>query len=120
MNLFLDEDMASALLTQVLRRAGHDVQVPTDVGLAGKSDAEVLRHTITAARVALSRNFRDFEQLHLLVLTSGGHHPGILVERFDNNPSHSMQPGDIVRALRNIEAAGFVMTDEYQILNLWQ
>jgi hypothetical protein len=68
----------------------------------------------------LSRNFRDFEQLHLLVLASGGHHPGILVERFDNNPSHSMLPGDILRALRNIEAAGFVLGDEYQILNLWQ
>ncbi len=120
MNLHLDEDMASAHLAQTLRRAGHDVQLPADVGLAGKADAEVFRHTITAGRVVLSRNFRDFEQLHLLVLTSGGHHPGILVERFDNNPSHSMLPGDIVRALRNLEAAGFVLRDEYQILNLWQ
>jgi predicted nuclease of predicted toxin-antitoxin system len=120
MNLYLDEDMASALLAQVLRRAGHDVQLPGDVGLSGKTDPEVFRHTIVADRVLLSRNFRDFELLHRLVLASGGHHPGILVERFDNNPNHKLLPGDIVRALRNVEAAGFVMTDEYQILNLWQ
>jgi predicted nuclease of predicted toxin-antitoxin system len=120
MTIYLDEDMASALLAQVLRRAGHDVQVPADVGLAGKSDAEVFRHAITAGRVLLSRNFRDFEQLHLLVLTSGGHHPGVLVERFDNDPGHRMLPRDIVGALHNLEAAGFVLYNEYQILNLWQ
>jgi predicted nuclease of predicted toxin-antitoxin system len=120
MNLYLDEDMASALLAQVLRRAGHDAQLPGGVGLAGKTDAEVFCHTIRVDRILLSRNFRDFEFLHLVVLTSGGHHAGILVERFDNNPGHNMLPGDVVRALRNIEAAGFVMADEYQILNLWQ
>jgi hypothetical protein len=120
MNVFLDEDLASAVLTQVLRKAGHDVQLPADVGLSGKTDAEVLRHTLTVGRVVLSRNYRDFEQLHLLVLASGGHHPGVLVERFDRDPSHRMTPREIARALRNIEAAGFPLADEYQILNHWQ
>jgi hypothetical protein len=36
MNVSLDVDLASALLTQVLRKAGHDVQLPSNVGLAGK------------------------------------------------------------------------------------
>jgi predicted nuclease of predicted toxin-antitoxin system len=120
MNIYLDEDLASAQLAQLLRRAGHDVQIPADVGLSGKTDAEVFRHTITAGRVVLSRNYRDCEHLHQLVLACGGHHPGVLVERFDRDPNHRMTPREIVRAVRNIEAAGFVLTDEYQVLNLWQ
>jgi hypothetical protein len=34
MNLYLDEDTAWGILVQALRRAGHDVQIPADVGLA--------------------------------------------------------------------------------------
>jgi hypothetical protein len=120
MNIYLDEDIASALLAQLLRRAGHDVQTPADVNLGGKPDPTVLRHTIREGRVLLSRNHADFDELHQLILQAQGHHPGILVERFDDNPSHRMTPGEIVRAVRNIEAAGFPLADEYQVLNLWQ
>ena len=53
MNLFLDEDIASALLTRLLRRAGHDVQVPADVNLGGEPDPVVLRHAFRMGRVLL-------------------------------------------------------------------
>jgi len=36
MRLYLDEDTAGARLVQFLRRAGHDVQVPANAGLAGE------------------------------------------------------------------------------------
>ena len=120
MNLFLDEDIASALLTRLLRRAGHDVQVPADVNLGGEPDPVVLRHAFRMGRVLLSRNHGDFENLHLLVIEAGGRHPGILVERFDDNPHHRMTPGEIVRAVRNHEASGLVLISEFQALNLWQ
>jgi predicted nuclease of predicted toxin-antitoxin system len=64
MKLYLDEDIASALLAQLLRKAGHDVQLPADVGLGGKPDVVVFRHAISEDRILLSRNYQDFENLH--------------------------------------------------------
>lgn len=121
MRMYLDEDIASALLARLLRRAGNDVLLPADLlGLAGKPDAVVLRHAIREDRVPLSRNYRDFENLHVLVLEAQGRHRGILVERFDADPKHNMTPKEIVRAAGNIEASGISLVNEYQILNLWQ
>jgi predicted nuclease of predicted toxin-antitoxin system len=120
MRLYLDDDIASALLTRLLRNAGHDVQTPADVGLAGKSDAIHLTHAIHETRVCLSRNYGDFEALHLLLVEAQGHHPGILVVRRDDNPRRNMTPRDIVRALRNLEVAGVPLADQYIILNAWQ
>lgn len=120
MRIYLDEDIASALLAQLLRRAGHDVLVPADLALGGEPDAVVLRNTIREDRSLLSRNYRDFENLHLLVLEAQGQHRGILVERFDDDPKHNMTPKEIVRAVGNIEASGISLVNEYQILNQWQ
>ncbi|HEY7328243.1 MAG TPA: DUF5615 family PIN-like protein [Gemmataceae bacterium] len=120
MRIYLDEDIASALLAQLLRRAGHDVLLPADLGLSGEPDTVVLRNAIREDRVLLSRNYRDFENLHLLVLEAQGQHRGILVERFDDDPKHNMTPKEIVRAVGNIEASGIFLMNEYQILNHWQ
>ncbi len=71
MRLYLDDDIASAPLLLVLRQAGHDTQAPADVGLAGRHDAEHLAHCMRERRSCLTRNYRDFEFLHLLVLQGG-------------------------------------------------
>jgi hypothetical protein len=118
--LYLDDDIVAALLVRLLRNAGHDVQTPADAGLAGRSDPVHLAHAARTDRVCLSRNYRDFEELHLLVLQVQGHHPGILVVRRDNDPRRNLSPRDIVRALRNLAAAGVPTADEYIILNAWQ
>jgi hypothetical protein len=120
MRLYLDEDIAGALLVQLLRAAGHDVETPADVGLGGQTDPVQLTHAISVSRVFLTRNYRDFELLHLLVLEAKGHHPGILVVRRDNDPQRNMSPRDIVRAIRNLETAGIPTADEYIVLNAWQ
>jgi hypothetical protein len=120
MRLYLDDDSASALLQRLLQAAGHDVQVPADVGLSGEPDGIHLTHPIRDNRVCLSRNYRDFEILHLLVLQAQGHHPGILVVRRDNDPRRNLSPRDIVRAIRNLETAGITLADRYEILNHWQ
>jgi hypothetical protein len=36
------------------------------------------------------RDHEDFADLHDLVMAVGGHHPGILVMRFDNDPRHNL------------------------------
>ena len=38
MRLYLDDDMASALLARLLRDAGNDVQLPVETEMSGASD----------------------------------------------------------------------------------
>ena len=120
MRLYLDDDIASAVLVRALRQAGHDVQIPADAGLSGSSDPAHLTHAIREGRVTMTRNHEDFEELHLLIRQAQGAHPGIFAVRRDNDPRRNMNPWDIVRALRNLENAGVPSANEYTILNHWQ
>ena len=67
MKLYLDDDSVAAVLVALLRRAGHDVQIPVDVGLSGKDDPIHLTHAVLQDRVLLSYNYGDFKLLHDLV-----------------------------------------------------
>jgi hypothetical protein len=119
--LYLDDDSVDPGLIRLLRRDGHDVQIPADVGLAGSSDQAHLAHAIRDQRAILTRNEGDFDDLHDLVVSAArGHHDGILVVLFDNNPRHSMSTGDVARAVRNLENAGVAIADSYHELNHWQ
>jgi predicted nuclease of predicted toxin-antitoxin system len=120
MRLYVDEDLASPLLARLLRNAGHDVQLPPDVGLNSKADPVCLTHAIRDSRVFLSRNYCDFQDLHNLIMEAQGHHPGILVVRRDNDPRRNLTPRGIVRAIRNLQAAGLLLADSYYELNPWQ
>src|SRR5262245_4202559 len=117
MRLYLDDDLASAQLVQILTKAGHDVRIPKDEGMEGKADALHFAHAIGHHRVVLSRNYTDFENLHLVVMAAQGHHPGILLVRRDNNPRRNLRPRDIARALSKIVAAGVPIADRCQPLN---
>jgi hypothetical protein len=121
MRLYIDDDSVDPGLIRPLRRDGHDVEVPGDVGLAGSSDQVHLAHAIRRRRAVLTRNYRDFEALHdLIVFAANGHHEGILVVRFDQNPRNNMSAGDIARAVRNLEGHGVAIADSYFELNHWQ
>ena len=121
MRLYIDDDSVDPGLIRLLRRDGHDVQVPADVGLVGISDRAHLAHAIRDRRAVLTKNHRDFEALHdLVVLAAHGHHAGILNVLFDNNPRNTMSAGDIARAVRNLENAGVAIADSYYELNHWQ
>lgn len=110
MKLYLDDNLASASLASHLRKAGHLVTVPSDVGTVGASDAAV----------TLTGDHEDFLHLHLLVRATGGRHPGILVIRRDNDPSRDMKDRDVERAIGNLEAAGVPIDNELHILNHWR
>ena len=56
MKLYVDEDSASALLIQLLRSAGHDVQTPTQAGMIGEDDAVQFTHAIQEERRVDWRN----------------------------------------------------------------
>jgi hypothetical protein len=120
MRLYLDEDAAGSILLVLLRRAGHDVQGPRDARLVGRSDVVQFTYAVHNDRVALTRNYCDFHDLHNLLEEAQGHHPGILVIRRDNDPRRNLLPRDTVRAIRNLEAAGLPLADHYHILNSWR
>ena len=120
MNLYLDDDSADPLLARLLRRAGHDVQVPQDVGRMGSHDAVHMRHAIDTSRVILTHNHRDFQFLHELLLAGGAHHAGILVVRRDNDRKRDLTASGIVRALTNLLAAGMAVADVLHVLNHWR
>src|ERR1051326_3487657 len=104
MRLYLDDDSVDALLIALLRRAGHDLQIPADVGKSGESDSVHFAEAIRHDRILLSRNHDDFRNLHDLVTAATGHHPGVLIVRRDNDPSRDLKPAGIVRAIRKFEA----------------
>jgi predicted nuclease of predicted toxin-antitoxin system len=121
MRLYIDDDSVDPGHIRLLRRDGHDVQIPADVALAGSSDQVHLAHAIRNQRVILTRNYEDFEDMHdLVVFAARGHHEGVLVVRYDNNPRNNMSAGDIARAVRNQEKAGVPIADSYHQLNHWQ
>jgi hypothetical protein len=84
MKLYLDDDTSAPLLARLLRRAGHDVQVPADVGRAGAADPVHLRLAALDGRALVTANYDDYEDLHKLVVELQGHHCGVLVLPKDN------------------------------------
>jgi hypothetical protein len=120
MRLYLDDDSVDTIPVRMLRQAGHDVQIPADVGRSGDDDPVHLTHTIREDRVLLLHNHRDFQNLHILIKQAQGHHPGMFAVRRDNDSRRDMRSNDIVRAIGNLLAAGVPIPDELHILNHWR
>jgi Domain of unknown function (DUF5615) len=120
MRLHLDDDSADPQLAKLLRNAGHDVAMPQALGISGQAGPVHLTHAILDTRVLLSKNYRDFEYLHNLIIVAKGDHPGILVVRQDNDPKRDLTPRGIVRAIEKLEASGISIESSYQVLNHWR
>jgi acetyl esterase/lipase len=71
-------------------------------------------------RACISRNYQDFEGLHLLIAEAQGRHFGILIVRRENDPTRDLTPKGIVAALRKLVAAGVPVDNEYVVLNHWR
>ena len=120
LRIYLDDDSASPLLATLLRRAGHDVVIPSSLGLSGDRDPIHLARAIEEARILLSGNHEDFEDLHDLILAAKGHHPGIFIVRRDNDQRRDMKPAGIVRAIENLCNARVPLRDAIYVLNHWR
>lgn len=97
--------------------AGHDVVIPIDVGKIGAADAAHLLEAIQRSRVVLTKNYGDFEALHRLVQFLDGHHPGIFVVRWANDPKRAMDQKGTVRAIRTFASSGMQVEDGIHVLN---
>jgi predicted nuclease of predicted toxin-antitoxin system len=120
MKLYLDDDSADALLVRLLTAEGHDVQIPSDVGLSGQHDVSHFMHAIPSNRVLVTHNHDDFKRLHELLLVASGHHPGLFVIRRDNDPTRDLRPRGVVAAIRKLLASGVSIPDQVHILNHWR
>ena len=58
MRFYLDDDTVNRAFVEQLRRAGHDVQIPRDVGLMVSPIPLHLLHGIQDDRVFMSFNYR--------------------------------------------------------------
>ncbi|HEX3315676.1 MAG TPA: DUF5615 family PIN-like protein [Gemmataceae bacterium] len=120
MKLYLDEDSVADLLVKLLRQAGHDIELPADIGMVGKTDAVQLTHATRERRSLLTKNYEDFLILHELIAQAKGIHPGIIAIRQKNDSTRDLTPKGIVNALRKLEASGAPIENQYIILNQWR
>jgi predicted nuclease of predicted toxin-antitoxin system len=117
MNLYLDDNACKGLLAALLRKAGHMVSVPSDVGRVGAADSRHFIDALQAAVVVVTRDYEDFLALHDVVQISGCQHPCILAIRSDNDTKRDMKDRDIVRAIAKLASAGVPVANEFHVLN---
>lgn len=89
MKLLLDE-MYPPALAEGLRAGGIEACTVADVGLVGRPDPDVLAAAEADGYVLLAENVADFARLGTEHLTTGGHHPGVLIalsSRFSRRPA---------------------------------
>ncbi len=103
-----------------LRTQGHNPVLARDVGLLSVTDARVLIYSIAQALPVLTRDFEDFEDLHDLVMAAAGHHAGILIVRFDNDPDHNLTDRGIAIAISKLESSAVPIRDQIHVLNQWR
>jgi hypothetical protein len=118
--LLLDVNYSDHRRAARLRSTGHDVVLAGDVGLLSALDPRVLAWAIGAARAFITMDADDFTDLHDLIMTAGGHHPGILIVRDDGDPRHRRSNQAIATALAKLEASRTAVPDQIHVLNRWQ
>ena len=120
MRFLLGENLSDRRLASRLRAQGHDPILAIDDGLLSVADPRVLIWAITQAVPLLTRDHDDFEDLHDLIMAAGGHHPGILVVRFDNDPRQNLTDRGIASAINKLELSGIPIPDRIHVLNQWR
>ena len=102
MKFYLDDDSDEDYLISILRSNGFNVISPRDVGMSGKKDEEHLKYTSLNNLVLLTKNHRDFPNIHRKWQRKGLKHSGILLWYQYNNPRKEIKLSRFPRILRNI------------------
>ncbi|HTZ30209.1 MAG TPA: DUF5615 family PIN-like protein [Streptosporangiaceae bacterium] len=89
MKLLLDE-MYAVKLAQVLRDQGIDAATVTELGMAGRPDADVFAAATAGGYALLTENVSDVARLGSEHVAAGRHHSGLLIalsSRFSRRPA---------------------------------
>jgi predicted nuclease of predicted toxin-antitoxin system len=116
MRLLLDEDSQGRLFVRLLKASGFDLETVSDADLTGKPDADVLAYARASGRVLLTRNGKDFLELH----AADDNHPGILIEYQDADPGKNMTMPQIVEAITKIASSGWDISGQCVGINAWR
>lgn len=116
LRIYLDDCAYDKALLRLLRQAGYEVVTPFAANLAGQPDTVHFEYAISQNLILLTKNPRDFEELH----TRFPDHPGILSVYQDNDPTKDMNIVDIVRAIQNLIATGMPLAGQFIPLNAWR
>jgi hypothetical protein len=112
----LDDCAYDKALVRLLHQAGCEVVTPFDAGIAGQPDAVHFAYATHRGLSLLTKNPRDFEELHPRSLE----HPGIFAVYQDNDATKDIKLSDIVRAIRNLVDAGVSIAGQFTPLNVWR
>ncbi len=99
MKLLLDE-MYPPALAEALIEAGVEAITVAEIGLAGRADPDVFAAACAESAVLLTENVADFVRIAAGQITTGLHHPGVLLalsSRFSRRPAGR---GALVAAVR--------------------
>jgi hypothetical protein len=87
--LLLDE-MYPGKLGQEIRDLGIDAVTVAELGIIGRSDADIFAAAVDGGFVILTENVSDFARLCGEHVAAGGHHAGVLIalsSRFSRRPA---------------------------------
>lgn len=82
--------MYPAALAEALCAVAIDARTVVGLGLAGRSDPEILAAAVAGGDAVLTENVADFAHISAEHLTAGRHHPGVLIalsSRFSRRPA---------------------------------
>jgi hypothetical protein len=71
--------MYPVALAEALRARGIDACTAQELGLAGRSDTDLFTTAVQEGYAVLSENVSDFARISAEHLTTGNHHPGVLI-----------------------------------------
>jgi hypothetical protein len=117
LKLLLDEMYPDAL-SERLRLDGIDASCAIELGLAGRSDADLFAAAVDDDYTVLTENVADFARLAAEHLSTGRHHPGILValsSRFSRRPAGITHLVAAVRKVTDDEVVDRVIYLESQV-----
>jgi predicted nuclease of predicted toxin-antitoxin system len=120
MRIYLDDCSDSDRLAQSLSAAGHSVQTPRSAGTIGRQDREHLLYAAQQGLTLVTRNPKDFRNLHKDWQARGLAHSGILLIYQDNIKGKDTEPVEVVQAIGNLLASGIPIANEIHSLNQWR
>src|SRR3979411_669464 len=95
------DEMYPAPLAEALRAAGIETCPAAELGLAGRSDADLFAAAVAQGYAVLTENVADFTRIAAEQLTAGHHHPGVLTAPSSRFARRAAGRSALVTAVRN-------------------
>jgi predicted nuclease of predicted toxin-antitoxin system len=120
MNIYLDDNFSDQILAGKLRKAGHSLVRPIEVGLSGASDAKHLEYATRHELVLMTKDRDDFLDLHKLLESASGRYAGILLVAYDNDAAKDKKTIHVVETVAKLVQSEAPIGQQFIFLNQWR